>query len=75
MLSLLSKDENTLDNRGKQFGARSTLLFNPTQLIGNLHKKTHFKAGETIKNNINGSLKVDDEEYYHLKFMDIRQNI
>ena len=31
-------------------------------MLGGLHKKTHFKASETIKNGVGGSLRVNNDE-------------
>lgn len=50
------------------------LLFNPKQMLGGLHKKTHFKASETIRNGVGGSLRTNNYEITS-QFHDIQKKM
>ena len=53
----------------------NTLLFKPRELLGTMHQKTHFKAGETVKTRLPaGSLKIRKDEYSN-KFQEIARNV
>lgn len=54
----------------------NTLLFRPRDFMGGLHKRTHFKAGETVQHATKQgqSLFVRPDEHYS-RFQEISRNV
>ena len=56
--------QSVLNSTTRQSRLGNTLFFKPRHMMGSLHAKTHFKAGDTVKHQPPGpgSLKVGKEE-------------